>query len=122
MELTERELQIVADTEQRIGRRSERHSVAAAILLDSGEVFAGVDLFHFSGGPCAEIVALGRAMTDSTGRPVTVVAVRKGGKGIVSPCGRCRQVLHDYCPDIQVILAGDDGPVKVELADLLPVP
>jgi cytidine deaminase len=122
MGLTEREHALVQQAGDLISRRADKHSVAAAILTESGEIFHGVDLFHFSGTSCAEIIALGRAMTDSSAAPVLVVAVRKGGKGVVSPCGRCRQFFWDYFPDIGFIVPTADGLAKAWLSELLPIP
>ncbi len=35
------------------------HTVGAAVRSADGRSFAGVNLYHFTGGPCAELVALG---------------------------------------------------------------
>lgn len=37
------------------------HTMGAAVLASDGRLFAGVNLYHFTGGPCAELVALGTA-------------------------------------------------------------
>lgn len=62
---------------------------------------------HFNGGPCAELVVLGTAAAGGCGTPGTLthmVAVRNDGVTVLSPCGRCRQVLMDLHPDIRVIV------------------
>lgn len=33
-----------------------------------------------------------------------IVAVANDNRGVISPCGRCRQMLLDYYPDIRVIV------------------
>jgi cytidine deaminase len=96
--------------------------VAAAVLTADGRHHTGINIFHFSGGPCAEIVALGRAATDTESSPVTLVAVGNGTRGIVTPCGRCRQMLHDIWPEIQIIIARANRTIKVALSELLPEP
>jgi len=40
---------------------------------------------------------------------------------VVAPCGRCRQILADYCLDIQVVLKAESGLVVRLLTDLLPM-
>lgn len=71
---------------------------------------------HFNGGPCAELVVLGTAAAGGCGTPGTLthmVAVRNDGVTVLSPCGRCRQVLMDLHPDIRVIVdtrTGKKGP------------
>jgi cytidine deaminase len=37
------------------------HTVGAAVRDAEGQVHVGVNLYHFTGGPCAELVALGSA-------------------------------------------------------------
>ena len=52
----------------------------------------------------------------------TIVAVHeKHRNGVISPCGNCRQMLYQYCPDILVIVNDEEGKlVKVSARDLLP--
>ncbi|MGP4103544.1 hypothetical protein [Nonomuraea sp. KM90] len=41
-------------------------------------------------------------------------------RGIVHPCGRCRQVLLDYVPALDVIVRTNDGLRMVPVTGLLP--
>jgi cytidine deaminase len=105
---------------QHIPDMDENHSVASVTRSHSGETFVGVNVYHFTGGPCAELVVLGAAAAaDVFAKDLaTIVAVARRPGGIsgedpsfdvMSPCGRCRQVLMDYNPDIQVLVAGEGG-------------
>jgi cytidine deaminase len=96
------------------------HTMGAAVRTTDGRMFGGVNLFHFTGGPCAELVALGRARAEGARELTTIVAVGNEGRGVVGPCGRDRQILVDYHPGIRVILPTEDGPRSVLAADLLP--
>ncbi len=69
-----------------------------------GRTFVGVNLFHFTGGPCAELVALGAARAADARTITTIAAVGNHGRRLVGPCGRDRQVLFDYHPQIRVLL------------------
>jgi cytidine deaminase len=40
--------------------------------------------------------------------------------GSSPPCGRCRQVLLDYFPDLKVIVGTGDRTRTVRITDLLP--
>ncbi len=102
-----------------LGDRPE-HSVAAAAMDTAGRIHTGVNVFHFTGGPCAELVALGVAAAAGSGPLTTVVAVGDGGRGVLAPCGRCRQVLLDLHPDCLVIVPTGTGPDCVPVRDLLP--
>ena len=65
---------------------------------------------------------MGIAISDGQREFDTIVAVHEKAKnGVLSPCGNCRQMLFEYCPNIKVIVNDDDGSlVKVKAADLLP--
>jgi cytidine deaminase len=82
-------------------------------------MFVGVNLYHFTGGPCAELVALGAARSGGARELRTIVAVGSHGRGPVGPCRRDRQVLLDYFPDIRVIVPTEDGVRSVLITDLL---
>lgn len=92
-------------------------TVGSAAICSDGRIFTGINVFHFSGGPCAENVALANAtaagvasaMSPGVGdgaRLTTIVAVTNDDRGVISPCGRCRQMMFDFYPDIQVIGKG----------------
>lgn len=98
------------------------HSVAAAGMDTTGRIFTGVNVYHFTGGPCAELVVLGMAASEGAGPLTTMVAVGDGERGVIAPCGRCRQVLLDQHPDCFVIIPTDDGPDLRPIRDLLPHP
>ncbi|MDX2973421.1 cytidine deaminase family protein [Kribbella solani] len=96
------------------------YTMGAAVRGADGRMYAGINLYHFTGGPCAELVALGRARADGARELTTIVAVGNEGRGVVGPCGRDRQILVDYHPTIRVILPTSDGPRSVLATDLLP--
>lgn len=79
-----------------------------------------VNVFHFTGGPCAELVVIGSAAAEGAGDLVEIVAVGDGGRGILSPCGRSRQVLGDYFPKIRVIVSTGQEPRSLRISELLP--
>lgn len=96
----------------------------AAVRAGDGRTFTGVNLYHFTGGPCAELVALGAARAGGATQISHIVAVGNHGRGPVGPCGRDRrhrQVLFDYYPGIRVILPTREGLRSVEIADLVPL-
>ncbi|MBE5779753.1 MAG: cytidine deaminase [Clostridiales bacterium] len=97
------------------------HTVSAAIRCKNGKVYAGVncDGIH---GACAEYIAMGIAISEGEREFDTIVAVHKDYPNqVIAPCGNCRQMLVEYCPDIRVILNDYDNQlVKVGVRDLLP--
>ena len=92
----------------------ENHTVAAAVRSQGGKTFVALNVFHFTGGPCAELSVLGAAAAGGVlaNDIETIVAVcRREGNAfrVVNPCGRCRQMLLDYNPDIKVIVLDAQG-------------
>ena len=97
------------------------HTVGCALLSKNGKVYTGVncDGIH---GSCAEYVTMGMAISAGEREFDTIVAVHeKHLNGVISPCGNCRQMLYQYCPDILVIVNNEEGDlIKVSVRDLLP--
>ena len=96
------------------------HTVAAAAMDTTGRIYTAVNNYHFTGGPCAELVVLGVAAAADAGPLTTMVAVGDGGRGVLAPCGRCRQVLLDQHPGCHVIVPTPDAPQLVNARHLLP--
>lgn len=86
----------------------------------AGKIFTDVNVAHFTGGPCAELVAMGTAAAAAPGPLMAIAAVGNQGRGVLSPCGRCRQVLIDLHPDVFVVVPAAEGPQLVSVRDLLP--
>ena len=97
------------------------HTVGCALLCKNGKIYKGVncDGIH---GSCAEYITMGIAISNGEREFDTIVAVHdKQDKYVISPCGNCRQMLFEYCPDIKVILNDGNGNlIKVKARDLLP--
>jgi cytidine deaminase len=97
------------------------HTVGCALLCKNGKIYKGVncDGIH---GSCAEYITVGIAISNGEREFDTIVAVHdKAQNCVVSPCGNCRQMLFEYCPDIKVIVNDENGNLtKVTAKDLLP--
>jgi len=100
--------------------RGDNHTMAAAARCRDGRIVTAVNAYHFTGGPCAELVVLGAAAAQGAGELDTIVAVGDRDRGVVPPCGRCRQVLLDYFPALKVIVGGGESLRTVVITDLLP--
>lgn len=98
------------------------HTVAAALRATSGQIYTAVNIDHFSGFVCAEMSALDKAINHGEYSFDKIVAVRKDTDiiDVVNMCGKCRQIFHDYNPNIEVIVhKGDQLEVKT-IEELLP--
>jgi cytidine deaminase len=122
--VSEVDLQLVEEAQRLIAARTDDHyhTTAAAARTSDGRIVTGVNVYHFTGGPCAELVVIGRAAAEGVVELTQIVAVGDRNRGILSPCGRCRQVLFDYFPTIDVVLGTGTSARTVAIADLLPWP
>lgn len=97
--------------------------VGAALVTDSGEVFAGcnVENVAYPEGTCAEAGAIA-AMAATGARKISEVYVIADSPSPVPPCGGCRQKLAEFAAgDVKVTLATTRGAELVTtVADLLP--
>ena len=111
--------------------RPHWHTVGAALRSRDGRIWTGVHLGATVGrlSVCAEAIALGRAILEGDGSVECAVAVRHPKPGenvreiaVVPPCGACREMLTDFDPAADVIVPGADGPVRLAVRLLLPMP
>ncbi|OLL97520.1 Cytidine deaminase [Pseudonocardia sp. Ae406_Ps2] len=74
-----------------------RLHVGAAALVDDGRVVTGcnVENASYGLGVCAEVTLAGQLRLSGGGR-LLAVACRSGDGDLLMPCGRCRQVLHEF--------------------------
>ncbi len=98
--------------------------VGAALLAGSGKVYSGCNVESSSYGLscCAERVALFKAISEGESKFVKIAVCAVGG-GVVTPCGACRQLLSDYCGDIQILLSPAQGEFEsIKLSDIFKRP
>ncbi|MEU6802065.1 cytidine deaminase [Streptomyces neyagawaensis] len=100
--------------------QGDNHTMAAAARARDGRIVTAVNAYHFTGGPCAELVLIGAAASQGAYELDTIVAVGDRDRGVVPPCGRCRQVLLDYFPTLKVIVGRPDHLRAVPITALLP--
>lgn len=97
------------------------HTVGAALRLQSGAVVLGVNTYHFLGGPCGEISALSNRAATHPDDPIVTVAAAYGPTGdVITPCGKCRQVLFDLDPAIRCVVRQANGLTTRPVDELLP--
>jgi len=75
--------------------------VGAAVLWSDGGISLGVNVENASYplAVCAErnAVAAGVVAGHAAAGPIVAVAISADGKGVLRPCGGCRQVLQEFC-------------------------
>ncbi len=123
-QLTNEDLELIAKAQKVIQSNYDQvhqnHTVGAAVRCKNGKIYVGVNVYSLHGA-CAEQVAIGSAITDGERDFDVMVAVRgKEGEEIISPCGNCRQILHDYMPDCEIIVPVCGELKKIKAEELLP--
>jgi cytidine deaminase len=101
-----------------------RFHVGAALLTRSGRVFRGCNVENASFGLaiCAERNAIFHAVCEGERDFVAIAIVDAQGHG-ASPCGACRQVMHEFAPGLIVYWRDPRGRiVKKRLSELLGSP
>ncbi|MBZ0270402.1 cytidine deaminase [bacterium] len=97
-------------------------AVGAAALASDGRVFAGanVETPSLLSVICAERAAVIAALNAGV-RDIVAVAVHAPSSPGATPCGVCRQFLHEIAPDARVLLVrADDDIDETTVAALLP--
>ena len=130
--LSKRDKELIAAATAVISKRyrNEWQEVGAAMRTRDGRIVTGVNIDAYLGrnAVCAEAIAIGRAITEIGDNGIeTIVAVRHPEPGepgkiaVVSPCGICRELIHDYDARARVIVP-DNGrePKVVPIGELLP--
>ena len=98
--------------------------VGAAIESDDGRVFGGCNIENATYGLtiCAERVAVFKAVSEGA-RKFRRVAVAADTDNLTPPCGACRQILWEFCGDVELTLANPRGKTEtLRLKDLFPRP
>ena len=97
--------------------------VGAALETADGTIVAGCNIENASYGLtiCAERVAMFKALSEGH-RTFTRIAVVADTAEPTPPCGACRQILWEFGPDLEVILANlTEVTGHHRMADLLPL-
>jgi cytidine deaminase len=99
-----------------------KFKVGAAVLDESGRIFTGCNVENATYGltVCAERVAILKAISEGA-RKFTRVAVVADTDVLTPPCGACRQILWEFCGDVELVMSNLQGKSEtLHLAALFP--
>ena len=100
-----------------------RFPVGAALECDDGTVYTGCNVENASYGACicAERTALVKAISDGRRSGFTRIAIAGNSDGFCQPCGICRQMLSEFAPGLEILVADAHGRIsRHSLRELLP--
>ena len=116
--------------EEALAAREQAHApfskfkVGAALEAENGRVFTGCNVENATYGltVCAERVAVFKAISEGA-RKFKRIAVAADTEVLTPPCGACRQILWEFCGDVEVVLVNLHGKSEtMRLKDLFPRP
>jgi cytidine deaminase len=121
-----------ADALIEAARRAREHAragyshfqVGAALETVEGRVFTGCNIENSTYGltVCAERVAVWKALSEGAGE-FRAIAIVVDTDELTPPCGACRQILWEFCGDIEVLLSNLAGKrCSYRMSELLPLP
>jgi cytidine deaminase len=117
--VTDEELVALAQAARRNAYAPYSHyQVGAALLTASGQVFTGCNVENavYPLVICAEQTAVVKAVSEGQREFVAIAIVTRNGG---SPCGACRQVMHEFAPRLRVLLADEAGHTRSYTLDQL---
>jgi cytidine deaminase len=116
--------------EQALAARAHAHAefshfrVGAALEDIDGRIHTGCNVENATYGLtiCAERVAVFKAISEGV-RSFRRIAIAADSEELTPPCGACRQILWEFCGDIEVILVNTQGKQhSYQMSALLPNP
>ena len=96
--------------------------VGAAVMDDRGRIFTGCNVENATYGLtiCAERAAIFKAISEGA-RKFVRVAVVADTSTLTPPCGACRQILWEFCGDVEIVLGNLQGQTEtIRLGVLFP--
>jgi cytidine deaminase len=96
--------------------------VGAAVEDESGGIHTGCNVENATYGltVCAERVAIFKAISEGA-RKFRRVAVVADAETLTPPCGACRQILWEFCGDVEIVLGNPGGKTEtLRLGTLFP--
>src|SRR3989442_12115565 len=99
---TDRLVEVAFEARRNAHASYSNFKVGAALLAKSGRVFTGCNVENATYGltVCAERVALWKAISEGE-REFLRIAIASQGDRRAPPCGACRQLLWEFCRDIE---------------------
>lgn len=98
------------------------YSVGAVLVTQDGKIFTGVNIENcaYSPSDCAEKVAFYKAISEGE-RVFSLLIVATDSPEPSFPCGSCRQVIAEFCEDLEIVVTNCEGKSKtVFLKELFP--
>jgi cytidine deaminase len=120
--MTDTLIAAATDARENAQARYSGFRVGAAVETDDGAIVTGCNIENATLGltVCAERVAVFKAISEGV-RRFRRMAVVADTDVLTPPCGACRQILWEFCGDIEITLANLSGRNEaIRLGSLFP--
>ena len=119
-ELNSQTLEIAREMQKKALCFYSNFSVGAAVLTETNQIIGGFNIESASYGLtiCAERTAIFSALTQDYKKFKQIVLVTDTAS---YPCGACRQILFEFCPDAYITIATPSKIINtIAIKDLIP--
>ncbi len=115
-------IQVAATARENAHTPFSHFKVGAALLTADDEIITGCNVENASYGltMCAERVAIFKAISEGE-RKFVKICVVADTETLTPPCGACRQIIWEFCGDVEVLMANLQGETAtLQMSELLP--
>ena len=122
--MTDAVLQAALEARENAHAPYSHFGVGAALEDSAGRIHTGCNIENATYGLtlCAERVAVFKAISEGV-RAFRRIAIAADTDKLAPPCGACRQILWEFCGDIEILLVSPRGKTETHrLQDLFPRP
>jgi cytidine deaminase len=122
--ITDSLLKAALDAREHAYAPYSKFRVGAALEDSAGRVHTGCNIESSTYGLtlCAERVAVFKAVSEGA-RGFRRIAIAADTETLTPPCGACRQILWEFCGDVEVVLVNPRGKTEtLRLKELFPRP
>jgi cytidine deaminase len=122
--MTDALLQAALDARAQAHAPFSKFHVGAAVEDDAGRIHTGCNIENATYGLtlCAERVAIFKAISEGA-RKFRRIAVAADTDDLTPPCGACRQIIWEFCGDVEVTLVNPRGKTETHrMSYLFPKP
>ena len=109
---------------ERAAADSSGFKVGAALETTDGHIITGCNIENATYGltVCAERVAIFKALSEGH-RAFRRIVVVADTESPTPPCGACRQIMWEFCGDVEVVMANLAAvTATLQMRELLPLP
>lgn len=119
---SEKLIEIAKQARGRASAPFSNFKVGAVLVGKTGEIFTGCNIENASYGltMCAERVAIFKAISEGA-KDFQKIVVVADTNDLTPPCGACRQIIWEFCGDVEIILANLRGKTEIfQMKELFP--